>query len=206
MRAGLKIHPTNSSFINFGGTNINFRSGERSSAVAVSGDFFSYFDDVSSGLPGGLGVCRALDGAAGTTAPGAECADSGDDSIDGEGGIREAIQLRFQTSFDLRSISFRDGAHNSINDSMGLVEYAFVSGGGLIGSGETTFANLVALVAAGTFAGTTAIQLGYVNTDFYIESISDVPIPGAIPLLLSGLGGSWFRITQKEKSVSKPKF
>ena len=189
----------NTTAVNIGGTNITFVAGERSGADSLVATYFAYFDDVSNGLPAGLGVCRVLDGAAGMGAPGAECDDAGDDSIDGEGGIREAIQLFFDDEpFDLRAISFRDGQHNLINDSMGLIEYAFANGGGIIGQGETTFANLVALVAAGTFAGTTAFQLGYVNTEFYIENISDVPIPGAIPLLLSGIAGLGFASRKKK--------
>ena len=190
----------NSTFIDFGGVGIRFQAGARLSATSVDSNnfFFAYFDDVANGLPAGVGVCRVLDGAAGTSAPGAQCDDAGDDSIDGDGQIREAIQLFFDAPFDLRGISFRDGLHNPINDSLGMIEYAFIHNGGMLGTGTTTFANLVALVAAGTFAGTTAFQLGYVDTEFYIENISDVPIPGAIPLLLSGIAGLGFASRKKK--------
>ncbi len=201
----------NTSTINFGGTNIEFRAGFDldtdangwNSITHISGNtgpFFSYFDDVSNGLPAGLGVCRALDGAGGTTAPGAECLDSGDDSIDGENDIDEAILLFFTDGpFDLLGLSFRDGAHNDINNSMGLIEFG-IMGSGLGVGGITTFADLVARAIAGEFVGATSMTLGYVDTEFYLESISDVPIPGAIPLLLSGLAGLGFASRKQKKA------
>ena len=47
------------------------------------------------------------------------------------------------------------------------------------------------------------LQLAYVNTDFYLEAmeISDVPIPAALPLLLSGLAGLGFASRRKKKAA-----
>lgn len=196
--------------VNVGGVNIELRSGFDlgtsptgwtiiTHTSGSTGPFFGYFDDVSGGKPGGLGVCRELDGAAGTTAPGADCKDSGDDSIDGEGGIDEAILLLFKDGpFAINGLSFRDGQHNDIDNSLGLVEFGFngMPGGGV--GGITTFADLVARAIAGEFEGATSLALGYVNTEFYLEVISEVPIPGAIPLLLSGLAGLGFASRKKK--------
>ncbi len=180
----------------------NLQTGPGSITMVISsgptGPFFSYYDDTSGGQPGGLGVCRALSGAAGTTGPGADCADSGDDSIDGEGGIDEAIIISFSDGpFNIRELSFRDGQHNDITNSNGMVEWGAATTGGTIG-GITTFANLVAMAIAGDFDGTTDFALGYVDTEFYLEAISDVPIPGAIPLLLSGIAGLGFASRKKK--------
>lgn len=197
------------STINFSGTNIRFRTGFDldtgpggwNSFINFSGStgpFFAYFDDVFNGKPAGVGVCRALDGAAGTMAPGAECLDAGDDSIDGDNGIDEVIALFFDDGpFDLRGLSFRDGQHNDLNSSLGLVEFG-IRGPGLGVGGTTTFADLVARATAGEFMGATSLVLGYVNTEFYLESISDIPIPGAIPLLISGLAGLGFAARKKK--------
>ncbi len=162
--------------------------------------FSSYYDDVSNGLPGGLGVCRALTGAAGTTGPGAECLDPSDDSIDGNDGMDEAIFMSFVDDvFDIRTLSFRDGNHNDISHSDGLVEWGMATQNGVFG-GITTFADLVAMAIAGEFVGTRSFALGYVDTEFYLSNISDVPIPGAISLLLSGLAGFGF-VSRKKKAV-----
>ena len=75
-----------------------------------------------------------------------------------------------------------------ISNSDGLVEWGIGTANG-IQSGITTFANLVAMAIAGDFVGVRSFAIGYVDTEFYLSSISEVPIPGAIPLLLSGLAG-----------------
>jgi len=184
----------NLSSIDFGdGFVIEFQSGATNQF-----DFFPYFDDVAGGKPGGLGVCRELTGAAGNGAPGAECLDSSDDNVDGDGGIQEFIELMFtDKSYDLIGISFRDGDHNLINDSLGLIDW-FVDGSGIQ---QTSIADFVALVVAGAFSDVSSIGWRFVNQDFYIESISDVPIPAALPLLLSGIAGLGFASRRKKKAA-----
>ena len=167
-------------------------------------DFFPYFDDIDGdGQPAGLGVCRELDGDAGTTGPGAECAASGDDSIDGDFGLNEFIALGFGTvgGFDLQGISFRDGNHNLINDSDGLVRVVWRELGGVVQGLDLTFAEVVAMAAAGEFGLVDILAFGYLNTEFYIESISDVPLPGALPLLISGIAGLGFASRKKKKAA-----
>ena len=146
-------------------------------------------------LIGGLGVCRVLD-------QNAQCADSGDDSIDGENGIAEAVNILFSNGpINIFGLSFRDGNHNQINDSLGLLQYTIGFGNGTnTGLITSTFADLVAL-AAGGIADVSFINLGYNNTDFYLESISDVPLPGALPLLISGIAGLGFASRKKKKAA-----
>jgi len=190
-------------FIDFGGVGIRFDSGLNLTVAPNSftrtRNYNPYFDDIAGGKPAGLGVCRVLDGAAGDGAPGAECLDSGDDSIDGEGGIDEMIALFFENPFDLLALSFRDGDHNDINGSAGQVEYSILAGGATV-EGITTFADLVSRAIAGEFKGAVWLVLGYVDTEFYLESISDVPIPAALPLLLSGVAGLGFASRRKKKA------
>ena len=215
LAAGLAIAPANAAVIDF--ANEADTNGERgldnpgtitidgvalsiASGIFATGEFVfnPYLDESSGGLPGGLGVCRELE-----AGPGSECADSGDDSIDGEGGIDEAVSIRFLDSqMNITGLSFRDGDHNLINDSDGLIVYQITGGANSTGGLVTdTFANLVALAASG-LVDVGAIFFGFVNTDFYVESItvSDVPIPGAIPLLISGLAGLGFASKKKRKA------
>ena len=165
-------------------------------------DLFPYFDDENAGKPAGLGVCRVLDGAAGIGAPGAECLDSSDDSIDGENGITESLWLEFVDGpYNIRGLSFRDGDHNDLNNSDGLVQWGATTATHSFG-GINSFAELVAMAIAGDLDGVKFFGLAYVDTEFYLSAVSDVPIPGAIPLLLSGLAGlGVFARRTKKKGV-----
>jgi len=189
----------NRSSVNFDGTVITFVSGTGSAASGrfSTTEFNPYFDDVSGGKPAGVGVCRRLDGPGGVGDTGADCFNPGDDSIDGEQGINEMLVLIFSGGFDIRMLSFRDGDHNDINNSSGLISWGAYTIAGFIG-GTNTFAELVALAAAGGLQGVNELGLSYVDTDFYLEAVSDVPIPGAIPLLLSGLAGLGFASRKKK--------
>ena len=147
---------------------------------------FPYLDeslDGGFGNPAGLGVCRLLD-------DNAQCDDTGDDSIDGDGDLIETITIAFADGpIDIDGISFRNGAHNLINDSDLLVNFV-VSGGADATSGTDSFANVVALFAAG-LDDVTSLSFSFAGaqgSDFYIESLT-VPVPGALPLLLSGIAG-----------------
>lgn len=167
-------------------------------------DFFPYFDGANGGNPAGLGVCRALSGAADIGEPGAPCLVPSDDSIDGVAGLNEGVGFFINEGaggYDLLGLSFRDGDHNDINDSSGLLRVVWhVLGSNNIASKDMTFAEAVVMAAAGGFDTIDAIAFGYLDTKFYINSISDVPIPGAIPILISGLAGLGF-FSRKKKSA-----
>ena len=179
--AGNEQGVTSGTSLNINGVNLTFSS-----------NFNPYFDDVSGGLPAGLGVCRELTQTF-------QCADPGDDSTDGDMGTNEYIIIGFDDGpFNVREISFRDGQHNLINDSDGLVEWGKTVSG-MWTTGIATFAEVVALAAAGFFDNATEIGFNYNNTEFYIEYISDIPVPAALPLLLSGLAGLGFAARRKKK-------
>jgi len=171
--------------------------------LGFSSNFIAYFDDLSSGLPAGLGVCRDVTMLS-------QCTDPSDDSIDGELGVDEYVAVAFldaafdPTTTNLVGLSFRDGAHNQINDSNGQLTWAvFGAGGALIAGATSSFADLVALAAIG-WQGVSSIRLTYFDTDFYLEAVtvSDVPIPAALPLLLSGLAGLGFAARKKKRAAA----
>lgn len=189
--AGNEHGVTSGTSVEINGVSMTFSAGD----FYDDGIYNPYFDDVSGGLPAGLGVCRVLTAAD-------QCRDAGDDSTDGDGGISEYIAIVFDDGpFSVWELGFRDGQHNDITtNDVGVVEWAILDGlGGVVTSGFATFADVVAMAAAGDFANIAGIGFAYVDTEFYIEYISDVPIPAALPLLLSGLAGLGFASRRKKK-------
>lgn len=163
--------------INFNGVDVTFSS-------LSAGSFFAYFDDLSSGKPGGLGVCTTL-----SAGPGSVCADPGDDNIR----LGQAVTLTFGQTVDLLNFSFNDKDHNSlngngtntlliaINDPLAFVRY--------------TFAEAVAL----TISGVDLIRFAFdgdsaTGAQYYVDSFdaSPVPLPAAAPLSLAGLAALAF--------------
>ncbi len=166
---------------NFGGLTLQFDADNPAR--------FPYFDDISSGLPAGLGLCKQLSGAA--PAP---CANTADDNItSGEG-----VTVSFLSGpFNVLTLSFRDEFHNSLDaDNVGQLAIE-INGGGAV---TYTFMGAIAAAAAGSFLSVNSIRFAFVDTQFYVNSISDVPIPGALPLLLSGLAGLGFASRRRKKA------
>lgn len=62
--------------------------------------YLAYFDDLSGGEPGGLGVCKGIGG-------GGECDPSEDDNI----GKNEVIELLFNTAVVINFIELSNGTH-----------------------------------------------------------------------------------------------
>ena len=167
----------------------------------------------SNGLPGaggnpyldagnaGLGVCQVLD-------MNAQCAPSSDDSVQqvttpaGAPAI-EAIGLQFLSPVNVLDLVFVDGRHNPINAmNDGTVDVFLTQSSNP--TFTTTFSNLVMMVTSGDpqFQMLNFIGFAFVDKAFYISSITieEVPIPGAIPLLLSGLAGLGFA-SRKRKAA-----
>lgn len=171
--------------------------------MTLLSNYNPYFDDVDllSRKPGGLGVCRSLF----TNVNGVpnQCNPGSDDSIDGDNGINEYIKILFTDGpYDVRLLSFNDGQHNGLNsNNVGQVTYMILDAlGGILSSATTTFANLVAMAAAGAFLNIAGIGFEFFDTEFYVDTVSDVPIPAALPLLLSGLAGLGFAGRRKKAS------
>lgn len=177
---------TNGSTItNFQGTGVNvtFTAGD-------SDAYFPYFSELS-----GLGVCKNLAvgvGSEGDDGTGDDC----DPSIDGPVSVSESISISGFNNFSMNSITFRDASNNMLgvagNDGNLLVD----TGRGFV---QYTFSQVIAKAIAGDFAGINAITFRFVDTQFYVGDIAEIPIPGAIPLMISGLAGLGF-VSRRKKA------
>ncbi len=147
-----------------------------------------YLDGPFNGKDGGLGVCKALDGGTGL------CAPRYDDNVT----IGEAVKIEFldfagvSEMRDILGITFRDAGHNAINaanDGMLLISSNN-------GSMTALFSAFIAMAAGGDafFKDVAWIEFIYDNKQFYVNAldVSEIPIPGALPLLLSGRAGLGF--------------
>lgn len=158
-----------------GGLNLVFSAG-----VGGAASDFAYFNQAGTN-PAGLGTCTKL-------GLGNQCNPEYDDTV----ASSEWVEVGFvDQPFDVRQISFGvDGDPN-----VGLVKI-------------TTSLNAVISMATMTFAQASTIGFGLVDwirfefagTEFVVASISDIPLPGALPLLLSGLAGLGFAARRKKKA------
>ncbi|MBL4619959.1 MAG: VPLPA-CTERM sorting domain-containing protein [Marinicaulis sp.] len=181
-----------STITNFQGTGVDV------TFTAGTKDWYPYFDDLSGGKPGGLGVCKNLFGSvggAGDDGASDDCDPPSDDNVT----VEETITLGFSgVAFALRDISFNDVDHNALGVAGNDGSIAIALDGGL--AMVMLMSTAISMAKAGAFAAASSIMFGYVDTQFYISSISDVPIPGAIPLLISGLAGLGFAARRRKKA------
>ena len=154
--------------INFDGLDVTF---------SADGDF-AYFDDLSGGKPGGLGVC-------GTLTASDQCNPPSDDNIT-EG---EAVTLTFGTEvLELSGLSFNDADHNSLDTDFTQTLLIALNGGSAT---QYTFGE----AAGAVFTSLTSITFqfddqGRYASEFYVSGAEAVvPLPAAGWLLLGGLGG-----------------
>lgn len=173
-----------STITNFQGTGVDV------TFTAGTEDWFPYFDDLSGGKPAGLGVCKATFGALG--GPGDDgMADDCDPPSDDNVTVEETITLGFSgAAFAIRDITFYDATHDAlgVGGNDGMVAISLDGGMAMV----MLFSTAISMANAGAFAAASEIMFAFVDTQFYIGAISDIPVPGAIPLILSGLAGLFF--------------
>lgn len=176
--------------LTLGGLNVrlfSYASSALTGALQIPTSFNPYLDAGGSGL----GVCKALDSAE-------QCTPTSD-SIVGDG---EAVGLLFVNGpRAITSLEFRDSNKNLINAANdGRVKIQ--TAGGLQTLLFSEFMAL-ALGADAFFANTNGIRFAFVDKEFYLSAIgvSDlaVPLPAALPLLLTGLGAFGF-VSRRKKT------
>lgn len=167
-----------------------------------------YLDGPGGGEPtAGLGVCKMLD-------DDDQCDPSSDDNIT----LAEAVSILFLDGpFDVRMIEFLGEGHVDFNSNdTNTLLIGTNTGLPLV---RYTFAGAVEAALNGAFLGLSSIQFYFdgdyfagiysidanglqANGDqYYIGLLSDVPLPGALPLLLSGLAGLGFAARRKQKAA-----
>lgn len=162
-----------------GGLNLQFTGG-----VGGAGSDFAYFNGGAAGRLPGLGTCTTLN-KSGTCSPGS------DDNVT----VNEFVRVAFLDGpFNVRQLSF-NGQNASLDGALGLIQI-------------TTGLGAIVSVATMTFAAANVfdfglvdwIQFDFVDTEFVVAQISDIPVPGALPLLLSGLAGLGFAASRRKKA------
>lgn len=168
---------------NLGSLNLRFSGGRGGDAFE-----FAYFNAFQASAPGfrgrqaGLGTCTTLDRMM-------QCMPSGDDTVD----HGEFVRVDFvDAPFEIVRMSFNN-RFEAINDSPLLVQIT-TSLSGVVSTLLLSFAD----ATTHNFGLVDWIQWDFlrdqgVDAKFFIASISnEIPVPGALPLLLSGLAGLGF--------------
>jgi hypothetical protein len=140
----------------------------------------AYLDGPSGGLPAGLGVCSTSGGCAGTN----------DDNVgrlgDQSGGLPETLTLTFDHAVKLTDLFFRNADHLTFTGMLSINGTTVTPTGG-----ELTAAALAFLPAGFVFNFTSlSNNANHTLDDFYLSSatVSQVPLPAALPLFATGLG------------------
>jgi hypothetical protein len=156
---------------------------------------YAYLDDVNSaGLPGGLGVCRDAD-------VNSQCQPANDDNITPS--RQEWLEISFDAGpFQIDSISFNGTIagvqHQNLNNFAGGTLNIRTT----IGAVTTDYLGITFAAAASTVFGMVdSIYFAATDTEFYISSFNEVPVPAALPLLLSGIAGLGFASRRRRKAA-----
>ena len=152
--------------------------------LVTNATYLAYFDDLSGGNPGGLGVCKTL-------FPAGECLEPpSDDNI----GMNEVLKLVFSEEVSLTDILFSNGNHDDIY----LGNFGVLIDAVPVNVGSFT-QYLAAASFAGPLVGTTFYfisnaTISGIDNDllrqFYISGFNATPtsVPEPISLSLLGLG------------------
>lgn len=162
-----------------GGLNLEFTAG-----IGAARRDFAYFNDAAADNgPGGLGTCTNLDTAG-------QCTPSYDDVI----ASNEWVQVGFvDAPFQVKKVSFLGENNVPLDASLGLLRIT-TSLNSMVTSVVMTFAQATTT----NFKFVDWIRFEFVDTEFTVASISNIPVPGALPLLLSGLAGLGFAARRRK--------
>ena len=162
-----------------GNLNLRFKGG-----IGGARRDFAYFNAATpNGSPAGLGTCTRLDAAA-------QCNPSYDDVV----ASKEWVEVGFvDAPFDVRALSFNGGGNLSLNNSSGLIKISTA-----LNSVVSVFTMSFAQASTFAFGLVDRIRFEFAGTEFVVAQISDIPLPGALPLLLSGLAGLGFAARRKK--------
>ena len=162
-----------------GGINLEFSAG-----IGGASRDFAYFNSPTGtgqpGAPAGLGTCTRLDAAA-------QCTPSYDDVVS----TNEWVQVGFvDAPFKVAQLAF--------NQPTGDLPSGLLKITTSLNSIVSVVTMSIAQASATNFGFVDWIRFEFVDTEFVVASISNVPVPGALTLLLSGLAGLGFAARRKK--------
>ncbi len=174
-----------------GGMNLRFSGGRGGNNFE-----FAYFNEFQAAVPGfkgraaGLGTCTTLDRMM-------QCMPAGDDTVD----HGEFVRVDFvDAPFEIVRMSFNN--RFSSNDASPLLLMITTSLAGVISQMTLSFADATTT----NFGFADWIRFDFIpgqgnDAKFFVASISnEIPVPGALPLLLSGLAGLGFASSRRRKA------
>lgn len=140
-------------------------------------DAFAYLDEPFNGLPGGLGVCKDLDGD--------QCDPSDDDNVT----VGESLVLAFDQTVSLTEATFRNGVHEQVFDPDAAFSLS-------IDGGAATEFSLLPLFSPATLLSGETFTFSFVGMEgsdtfqFYISTLTvektTTPEPGTLLFIAPG--------------------